>query len=145
MLDPRIFEASMQAHAGPTRLESRTQQIVDLVPGCEITRTTEMIQIRFGSMEGIVVLVTPEAYEIRLPTIEWTYGAYGPAAVTRLWRRIEGTEIDESALRKAIEDAEAARRGEFSPCRFCGERVAIEHRHGDVCHGCAERRLGVVH
>ena len=30
-------------------------------------------------------------------------------------------------------------------CRFCGKELPPEHRHSDVCHGCAERGLGVVH
>lgn len=101
--------------------------------------------MRFDTLEGIVVLVNSESLEIRLPTIEWTHGSHGPVAATRLWRRIEGADLDDSALRHALREAAEARRGEFSPCRFCGERVAIEHRHGDVCHGCAERHLGVVH
>lgn len=145
VLDPRIYDESQQAHAGPTSLEYRAQQVVDYFPECEITRTTASIQIRFDSLEGIVVLVSPEAFEIRLPTIEWTHGTHGPAAVTRLWRRLEVAEMKEYALRAAIEEAVEVRRSEFSPCRFCGERVAIEHRHDNVCHGCAERRLGVVH
>ena len=126
-------------------MEYRAQHVVDHFPECEITRTTEVVQIRFDTMEGIVVLVSPEAFEIRLPTIEWTHGSHGPAAITRLWRRIEVAELDDSALRDAIEEAAEACRNEFSPCRFCGERVALEHRHGDACHGCVERHLGMVH
>jgi hypothetical protein len=46
------------------------------------------------------------------------------------------------ALARARARREAARRS----CRYCGERFSPGHMHSeDVCQGCAERHLGVVH
>lgn len=137
--------AELHTDAGLTRMEERAQQVASLFPVSEITGGSEMIQLRFDGLEDIVVLATHEAYEIRLPTIEWTHGTHGPMAATLLWRRIEGEALDDDALRAVIEEAVASRRAEFATCRFCGERVAVEHRiDNDTCHGCAERHLGVV-
>jgi hypothetical protein len=45
-------------------------------------------------------------------------------------------------LRKAEQRGQAARR----ECRYCGRRMVPGHMHSeDVCQGCAERELGVVH
>lgn len=142
--EPGITYEPPWNHARPTHLEHRAESLARLDPVCEITRTSEVIQVRLNSYEGIVVLVTSEAFEIRLPTIEWTRGTHAPVAVTRIWRRVRAAKIDITRLRAAIEEAAAERRNEFSPCRFCGEIVPIEHRLDDVCHGCASQHLGVV-
>lgn len=137
--------AELRTDAGVTRMEERAQQVASLFPVSEITGGSEMIQLRFDGLEDIVVLATHEAYEIRLPTIEWTHGTHGPVAVTRLWLRIEGEALDDDALRANIEEALAARRAEFATCRFCGRSMPVEHRiDDDTCHGCASKHLGVV-
>ncbi|MCA9880141.1 MAG: hypothetical protein KC442_20245 [Thermomicrobiales bacterium] len=144
-MDPRIYDGTRSSESGPTLLEVRAQQLVSLVPDCEITRTSEVFQFRFDALMGVVVLVTAEAFEFRLPTIEWTYGAYGPYPATRLWGRFDGENLDSDALHRLLDEAVPARRNEYSTCRFCGENVAAEHRTGDTCHSCATRRLGVVY
>ena len=55
--------------------------------------------------------------------------------------RLDELELT-ATLAVARERAESARRS----CRYCGERVVPGHMHSaDVCQGCAERHLGVVH
>ena len=45
-------------------------------------------------------------------------------------------------VRKAAQRGQAGRR----ECRYCGHRKMPGHMHSkDVCQGCAERELGVVH
>lgn len=39
--------------------------------GAEEARTRDAIQLTEPSDPGVVVLVTPEAVEVRLPTVEW--------------------------------------------------------------------------
>lgn len=98
--------------------------------------------------EGVVVVVTQEAVEFRLPTVEWTAGTHAPVASSRLWRRVEGLDLinlGDERLEELVEAAKQARAGEWSTCRYCGERVPVEHRlNGDICHGCASKHEGVV-
>ncbi|MDA0300904.1 MAG: hypothetical protein O2822_00080 [Chloroflexi bacterium] len=109
-------------------------------------RTRDAIQISSGGDFGIVVLVTPEAFEIRLPTTEWAGGAYEPTESSRLWRRVSAARVDDGALGDLISKARAARIAEFKRCRYCGETFPPERRHSvNVCDGCAEAHLGVVH
>ncbi|MGB5816377.1 MAG: hypothetical protein WBI27_14375 [Thermoanaerobaculia bacterium] len=105
-----------------------------------------MIQINWRGERGLVFLVTAEAIEIRLPTIEWTRGAYGPAASSTLWKRATWEDLQSGrGLHGLIDEARAARESEFKRCRFCGEEVPSERRiDEEVCHGCAERHLGVT-
>ena len=51
------------------------------------------IEHDYEGEEGIVLLITPEAIELRLPTVEWTEGTHGPAPTSRLWRRIDGLDL----------------------------------------------------
>lgn len=47
---------------------------------------------------------------------------------------------------REIEKARRKRRRARRSCRFCGEENLPGHMSGpDVCQGCAERELGVVH
>lgn len=126
-------------------VEEHALRVLALLPDAEVQRTHHGIQIEHGGDDGIVALVTREALELRLPTIEWTTGAFGPAASSRLWRRVEWTELGESQLADLLRRCRVARRRQFRKCRFCGERTPPERSvKANVCHGCAERHLGVV-
>jgi hypothetical protein len=100
---------------------------------------------RVGGERGIVVLVTPEAFEIRLPTVEWTGGTHSPVPSTRLWRRLRADRVDDTTLEQVLSRAEAARTREFRPCRFCRREVPVEHRTGAACHPCASRHTGTAY
>ncbi|HEY3319329.1 MAG TPA: hypothetical protein VGP72_02490 [Planctomycetota bacterium] len=131
---------------GFTTAEEHALIVLDSLPHAEIERTRDVFQFTEGGDAGIVVVVTAEAVELRLPTVEWTCGSYGPAQASRLWKRVKWNEDTGTRLPELIEAARKARQREYRTCKFCGERVAPENRHSrDVCHGCAEERLGVVH
>ncbi len=109
-------------------------------------RTRDAIQISSGGDSGIVVLVTPEAFEIRLPTTEWTGGFYGAHESSRLWRRVSAARVNDEVLGDLLWKAQATRIAEFKRCRYCRETFPPEQRHSvNVCDGCAEVHLGVVH
>ncbi|GEM_PF-1706463 len=98
-----------------------------------------------GADTGIVVIVTPQVVEFRLPTLEWT-SPYEATPTTRLWRREPIAKLTQERLAELVTAGKQARRNEFEPCRFCGRKFPPELRHDDdVCHGCAERELGIVH
>src|SRR5688572_12177649 len=128
-----------------TAAERRAAQLLELLPESTVERTRDVIQINYGGEEGIVVLVTAEAVELRLPTVEWTGGYYDPAGTSRLWRRRTWTSLPDDALPSLLKAAQRARRREFHTCRYCRGRFPPEYRIGkDVCHGCASEFEGVV-
>jgi hypothetical protein len=93
----------------------------------------------------VTLLVTAEALELRLPTVEWPT-PYAPTASTRLWKRALWSRLgNDVALRALVDAAFEKRRREFVACRYCRRPTPPEHRHGRVCHGCAETHLGIVH
>jgi len=128
-----------------TATERRAAQLLELLPEATVERTRDVIQINYRGEEGIVVLVTAEAVELRLPSVEWTGGAYGPAGTSRLWRRRTWASLPDDALPPLLEAAQRARHREFHTCRYCRGSFPPEHRTGkDVCHACAEKHEGVV-
>jgi len=120
-------------------------QIRDFLPhGLRLDRTRDAIQIDWNDQEEITILITPEAVEFRLATVDWI-GPHSPVPSSKLWKRVPIYELTEEALPSLINEAREARRAEYLPCRFCGQLVPPEHRiEGDVCHSCAERHLGIV-
>lgn len=132
---------------GLRSVEALALRALRCLPGARLERTRDAIQIEEGGDKGVVVLVTPEALEIRLPTVEWTSGAYGPAMSSRLWKRLRAKKIGAGAeeLTAILQQARRARSREFKRCRYCKELFPVEHRHGNACHGCAQRFEGVVH
>jgi len=131
---------------GPLKVEINAERVLALLPESSIERTRDCIQINCGVETGIVILVTPESIEIRLPTVEWTGGAYGPVRSSKFWKRINESKINDEKLGNLLKEALKGRLSEFKTCRYCEKSFPPEHRHSeDVCHGCAERHLGVVH
>jgi hypothetical protein len=130
---------------GSLKVEINAKRVLNLLPTSTVERTRDCIQIDYEGEKDIVILVTPESIELRLPTVEWTMGAYGPAASSRFWKHIESKTTDEE-LENLLEEALKKRRSEFKDCQYCRNSFPPEHRHSeDVCHGCAEKYLGVVH
>jgi len=130
---------------GPRIVERHAAKFLELLPGAHMERTRDVIQIDHGGQEGIVVVVTPEDIEFRLPTVEWTMGAYGPCESSRLWKRVGTDELDDEMLPDLIRRAKQARKRQYRKCRHCGRRVPTEHRYSaDVCHACASEHEGVV-
>ncbi|MGB9926920.1 MAG: hypothetical protein ACPK85_00790 [Methanosarcina sp.] len=130
---------------GLRRVEANAERILIQLPESTIERTRDCIQIDYGGEEGIIILVTPETIELRLPTVEWTMGSYGPVASSRLWKRVEVSEITDRELETLLKETLKECQKQFKNCRSCKKRFRPEHMHGDVCHACAEKHLGVVH
>ena len=133
---------------GPRRVDNVALQLVELLPDSILERTRDVIQIETRDEPGVVLLVTAESIELRLPTTEWTQGAYAPAPSSRYWKRTKVPSPGKLNMKKVkalIDEARSVRAAEYVACRFCGKKCPPEHRHGDVCHGCAERHLGIVH
>jgi hypothetical protein len=132
---------------GLRRVEDLAMRVLDFMPDAQVERTRDAIQFEHGGERGVVVLVTAEAVEFRLPTLEWTHPHFATPS-SRLWKRVRAEKLydGQPALGELLERARAARARQFKKCKYCKELFPPEHRHsGNVCHGCAERHEGVVH
>lgn len=120
-------------------------RVLDVLHDARVERARDVVQITENDERGIIVFVTPEAIELRLPTLEWPHpGIPGPCS--HLWKRVMWDRISDAELSQLLQEAQQARARQFTTCRFCGQQVPPEHRHErDVCHGCAEAHLGIVH
>jgi hypothetical protein len=144
--DDEGVDAAAWNASGARLMERHAARVFACEPMATLTRTRDVIQFdvdRPGCR--VTLLVTAEALELRLPTVEWP-APHLPLASTRLWKRVLCSRLrDEAALRALIDAAFEQRRRELVPCRFCRRPTPPEHRHGRTCHGCAEGRLGIVH
>ena len=92
----------------------------------------------------LVILVTDEAFDIRLPTIHWM-GPHEPVDSSVRFRCRPAKTIA-IALKADIEQARECRRRQFLKCRYCGLYFPPERRdQPHCCHGCSEKYLGVCH
>jgi hypothetical protein len=110
---------------GPRRVDVNAARALAALPGATVTRTRDVVQFDLDLDEsGVTVLVTVEAIEFRLPTVEWTTGYAGPAASSRLWKRVPWASIGASDERLAslVEMALARRRRDYATCRYCRSR-----------------------
>ncbi len=148
-LEKSLFPRGRYKASGLRNVEQHAIRILELLPNAKVERTRDVIQIEHDDrdMDGVVVVVTSEAVEFRLPTVEWTGGAYGPANTSRLWKRVTWVklEAEPGLLPTIIADAKNARRAEFVACKYCNRMVPTENRiNGNVCHGCASEHEHVV-
>ena len=150
LIDPKHAYPS----EGLRQVERNALALLEVLPtGLTVERTRDAIQINSGREEGIVLLVTAEALEIRFPLTEWTLGGYAPAQCSRLWKRVrwkrkwDAGQLDD--LKALLGEAVKEREGEFQACGYCGDRFAPEHMisslstRGLICHSCASSREGV--
>jgi hypothetical protein len=132
----------------PREFERIAARLCDVLSVAEIDRTRDCIQLTERDERGVVLLVTPEAVELRFPTVDWL-GPHSPAVSSRLLERIVLKDIDDAELVSRVDEARQKRHNEFVPCHYCQRPTPPEHRHKidgkTVCHGCAERHEGIVH
>ena len=143
--DPGIQKLRMTPQSGDLRgFEQVAATILSLSPAAEISRTRDAIQIDWGEYEdGVVILLTPDAIEFRLPSVDWVHPGI-PERTSQLWKRAEIDELDDKDLVAWIMKARQARKRQFKKCQFCGEMVPPEHRFdGQTCHGCASDKYEV--
>ena len=123
-----------------------------LLPEATIERTRDVIQITCPEADypevlqdyGIILFLMPGYLEICLPSVDWVT-PYSPIRSSSSWKRLDLNSVNEDELPELIEQGRKARRQQFKKCKYYEMNFPLEHRHGDVCHGCAESELGVVH
>jgi len=125
------------------RFEALAQTLLQTYPEASASRTRDCIQIDYLGERGVVILLTPDSVEIRMPTTEWTQGSHGPAPSSCLKKRHDLND-SESEIRLSIQEAIAERQGQFKVCPYCEEEFPPEHMAEGACHGCAEKHLEIV-
>lgn len=143
-----IYEPNESPQFGDLRFERWAAHMWRLLPEAKAERTSEVIQLTTGDFRdelGLVILLSPEAMELRLPILTWD-GPYTPVKTSRLWQRLTLDELKESQLPRLIIEAQAQQRQSFCDCKYCGQRNPKGWMHSpDVCQSCAEKELGIVH
>ncbi|MEN3341672.1 MAG: hypothetical protein V7644_1076 [Actinomycetota bacterium] len=105
---------------GRTLVELNAERVRALLPESSVSVTAHVAELVVEGEDGLVVLVTADAIELRLPTVEWTQGTYGPAEASIFFSRLDAEELPDELLAAELERARAARRGGFLRCRHCG-------------------------
>jgi hypothetical protein len=128
-LDP--FGLDSSDSAGVRLVERHAARVDGCEPTATLTRTRDVLQ--FDVQRGaccVTLLVTAEALELRLPTVE-SPRPYLPMASTRLWKRVLCTRLgdDRPALQTLIDASLETRQLDFVRCRFCCRPTPPEHRH----------------
>lgn len=103
----------------------------------------------YGDPPEVVVERTDDEVRISRFELEWPH-PYDPVVNPVLLGSVRWPELaPDIALevcRLLIDEAGRQRREAFRTCRYCKKTLGPEHMHTeDVCQGCAERYLGVVH
>jgi hypothetical protein len=144
--DPsRLFPDGHRQSTNLRQVEQHALRVLQLIPKSKIERTRDVIQLTEATERGVSAVVTEEALELRLPTVEWVH-PHEPLEASRSWKSLPWDKLEGAKLKKFISAARAAREDEYKKCKYCGHYFPPEHRHGkNVCHGCAEKHECVVH
>jgi hypothetical protein len=124
--------------------EMLAKKLLQMFPDAIPARTRDCIQIDYLGERGVVILLTPEAVEVRLPTTDWTQGSHGPVASSSLKTRHSVHDDDESDIVASIYEAVSERQAQFKVCPYCHKEFPPEHMAAGACHGCADKHLGIV-
>lgn len=121
------------------RYPAGPEWFVDLPPEAEC----------YGDPPEVVIERTDDEVRIYRFELDWPH-PHEPVANPVLLGAIRWPELAPAVAlevcRLLIDEAGRQRREAFRTCRYCDRTLGPEHMQtGDVCHGCAERYLGVVH
>ena len=151
LIDP---EGKYPFKGGFRRFELWGMKVLCALQDAKIERTHDLIQITQGSERGVIVLLTDDTIEVRLPHFRSAHTKKGMMEFylsSRLFRRIEGTEIlrldvrrDEQTLPTAIQEAIDTRLQEYSKCSCCGDNCANEKMEGTLCEFCIWDQPGIL-
>jgi hypothetical protein len=121
------------------RYPDGSERFVGLLPGAE----------SYGDPPEVVVERTEKEVRIHRFEVAWD-GPHTPLVEPVLLGVVRWPELAPdvalAVFRLLIDEASRQRRERFRTCRYCRAMHGPEHMQtDDVCHGCAERYLGVVH
>lgn len=120
-------------------MDSRVQQILEHLPGAKVEYESGARQLRYCDSQGVGIILhlTAESLDLRLPAIRW----HGPAKYSiesRRWKKVAWDDITDDDLPKLLAGALQARKDEYSTCRSCGQSLPLGYMYNeDVCYGCS--------
>ena len=102
-----------------------------------------------GDPGEVIVRCRKSSVSVAVYAVRWR-GPHTPIVVPREFAKLAWNRLPQGALvmtlHALIAAAREVRRSEFRKCRMCGDMNPPEWMHSkDICQGCAERHLGVVH
>ena len=128
--------------------EQQAFKILEAFPGAKAERTADVIQIGiggYGDETGVIVILAHDLVEVRFPEIQWR-GPHSLLSVPKKWQRLEGKKLQDTSLIEFIHAAQDKRRKAFRYCKYCEKSKPAGWMHNqDVCDGCAEKYLGIIH
>ena len=145
----RIDPRGQYRSAGFRSSEKLALRVLRLLSCKSIERTRDVFQIEsYGDAEpehsGIIVVITPEAIEIRFPTVEWTKGCHAPVLSSQIWRRAEAAGLKDRDLGRLLDEAQQLRNHALALCRYCKKRFPPEQRVlYNQCYACRARHGGI--
>lgn len=148
MIEQHIGGFNEPPHFGNLLFEQLAAQIWQLLPEAKVERTSDVIQLTTGDFRdesGLVILLSPDAIEFRLPALVWL-GPHEPASTSQLWQRLALTELTEAQLPELIAAAQVQQQQTFGDCKYCGAHKPEGWMHrSDICESCAASELGIIH
>ncbi len=122
---------------------------IDPARSVTIERAIHVCKTINGAEVEVTIVLTPEAFEVRLPAGCWN----GPAELVsydRSWKRLSWQDVEaggsvQEVVCALVEEGLGERAREFATCRYCGKPFPPEHRDGDACHVCLSEHEGRVY
>src|SRR5262249_17464780 len=101
---PRTIPAEEWTERGHrTTAERNAHRVHPFLAEAGVTRTPHVTELVVDGERGLVVLITAEVVELRLPTVEWTAGTHAPAEASRLWKRLDAERLSDAELAAEID------------------------------------------
>ncbi|HNX17598.1 MAG TPA: hypothetical protein PKM50_04615 [Methanoregula sp.] len=128
----------------------KEQLLKELSQPCEIRKSWDGAEIfEAGNPPEVVVRFTPFEIQVYRPSYYWRDPAVrmsDPQLLGTVYlQQLDNTVTALIICQSLINCAREQRRESFRKCRFCGETFGPEGGDDDVCHGCEERYLFIVH
>jgi hypothetical protein len=121
----------------------------DLVQPCTTSTAWDGAEIyKAGDPPEVIVRLTSTEVQVYRPSFFWRNShelTRDPQLLGTLNWRLLGRTDTFMACDNLIQTARRQRRESFRKCKYCGIIFGPEHMDGDVCHGCEEKHLHVVH
>jgi hypothetical protein len=140
---------------GLRAVDRMAMRIGQLLPESVIERTRDIYQFTVRDPGGLVVVVTPEAVEFRLPTVDWTSECSTPLPVSRPFKRLRTAGKPEPVdakldgkLDRLIQETRHSVSRNFVSTPAAKKHTPPEHGvtlDGEwTCHGCAGHNAEVA-
>jgi len=121
----------------------------DLSQPCTISTAWDGAEIyESGDPSEVMVRITSTEVQVYLPSFFWRNSheiVRDPQLLGTLNWRLLGRPDTFIACHHLIQTAQKQRRETFRKCKYCEKIFGPEHMDDDVCHGCEEKHLHVVH